>query len=331
MSFHFGTPIWLLLLPAVVLVARSMRNRKDTPVRYSSLRLVKLGRISPMVRARQSLILLRAAALIFFILAMARPQSGRKLVEISSEGVDIILAIDASRSMEAMDFKLKGAPASRLEVVKKVVQDFVMGQSTNRLGLVVFGSEAFTQCPLTLDYGVLMSFIERLETGIAGDATAIGSALSVATKRVKDIDAKSKVIILLTDGASNAGPVGPLDAARAADVLGVKIYTVGIGTDGMAPMPRRTLLGTIFEAVKVEFDEDTLIEIAAITHGAYFKATDTDSLEKIYATIDGLEKTEKTVKEHMEFDELYHWFLMAGLLLLLLELVLANTRFRKLP
>ncbi len=331
MTFHFASPGWLLLLVPLILVVRQMQREPGAALKYSSLRLLAgLGRTGRTNR-RQLLVFLRAAALILLIVALARPQTGRKLTEVISEGVDIVLAIDTSRSMEATDFVLKGKPASRLDVVKQVVREFVRNQSGNRVGLVVFGSEAFTQCPLTLDYGVLDSFVARLETGMAGDATAIGSALSVASARLKDLPAKSKVIILLTDGASNAGPVGPLDAAEAARALGIKVYTVGIGTEGYAPIPRHTILGTFYDSVKVEFDEATLRQIAETTAGRYFFATDTDTLENIYDTIDKLEKTEKKVKEHMDFHERFVPFSVAGLVLLLLEIVLANTWLRKLP
>jgi Ca-activated chloride channel family protein len=331
MSLHFASPYFLVLLPLVLLVLRQQRRPSTTPVRYSSLKLLRNVPPSAALRMRWILPVLRASALTLLIVGLARPQSGRKLTEISTEGVDIILAIDASRSMEALDFNLDNRPAPRLAVVQKVVREYILKQSGNRLGLVVFGSEAFTQCPLTTDYGVLVSFVDRLKTGMAGDATAIGSALAVSTSRLKDLKAKSRVIVLLTDGASNAGPVGPIEAARAAATFGAKIYTVGIGTDGVAPMPRQTILGTFYDQVKVEFDEETLKEIAQLSGGEYFHATDTDTLQKIYDTIDKLEKTEQKVKEHMEYNELFLPFVLAGLLALLLEIALANTRLRKLP
>ncbi len=331
MTFHLANPEWLLLLLPLILVVRRMQRDPGAALRYSSLRLFSGITSGGTGNRRQLLVLLRTLALTLMIVALARPQTGRKLTEIVSEGVDIVLAIDTSRSMEATDFTLGGKPASRLEVVKRVVKEFIRHQNGNRVGLVVFGSEAFTQCPLTLDYGVLESFVDRLETGMAGDATAIGSALSVAATRLKDLPGKSKVIILLTDGASNAGPVGPLDAAEAARALGIKVYSVGIGTEGFAPMPRHTILGTFYEPVKVEFDEVTLRQIAETTSGRYFFATDTDTLKHIYDTIDRLEKSEKKVKEHMDYHERFVPFLVAGLLLLLLEIVLANTWLRKLP
>lgn len=331
MSFTFGTPEWLLLLPFVLLVLRHLRSGEGAPVQYSSLDLFKGVRPGRSVRARQLLTALRMAALVLLILGLARPQYGRKLTEITSEGVDIVLVLDTSRSMEAMDFTLNGRPTSRLDVVKKVVAEFIRKQTGNRLGLVVFGSEAFTQAPLTLDYGVLLSFVDRLETGMAGDATAIGSSLSVATHRLKDLKAKSKVVVLLTDGASNSGPVGPIDAAKAAATFGVKVYTIGVGSDGMAPIPRMTPLGIFYDSVRVEFDEETLKQIANMTGGTYYRATTTEGLEQVYDTIATLEKTEQKVKEHMDYNELFIPFVLAGLVFLLAEVILANTRLRKLP
>ncbi len=331
MTFHLASPGWLLLLIPLILVVRRMQQDPGAAIKYSSLKLLAGVVRAGTPKRRQWLVLLRALALTMMIVALARPQTGRKLTEVVSEGVDIMLAIDTSRSMEATDFMLNGKAASRLDVVKKVVREFVRNQNGNRVGLVVFGSEAFTQCPLTLDYGVLDSFVARLTTGMAGDATAIGSAISVAASRLKDLPGKSRVIILLTDGASNAGPVGPLDAAEAAKALGIKVYTVGIGTEGYAPMPRHTILGTFYDAVKVEFDEATLRKIAETTSGRYFFATDTNTLQNIYDTIDKLEKTKKKVKEHMDYHERFVPFLLAGLALLLLEIVLANTWLRKLP
>lgn len=331
MSFTFGTPLVLLLLILLPFLAQRLSRGDGTAVKYSSLDLFKGVRPGRSLRARRILMGLRLAALALLIVGLARPQYGRKLTEITSEGVDIVLALDTSRSMEAMDFTLSGRPASRMDVIRHVVDDFIRKQEGNRLGLVVFGSEAFTQVPLTLDYGVLLSFVDRLETGMAGDATAIGSALSVATNRIKDLKAKSKVVILLTDGASNAGPVAPLDAAKAAATFGVKVYTVGVGTDGMAPMPRQTPLGTFYESVKMDFDEETLKQIAAETKGTYYRATTTEGLQEVYDTISTLEKTEQKVKEHMDYNELYAPFVLAGLAFLLAEVLLANTRFRKLP
>jgi len=266
-----------------------------------------------------------------FILALARPQSGIKSTEISTEGVDIMLCLDTSGSMQALDFKESGNRVPRLQVVKRVVNDFIKGRKNDRIGMVVFGQEAFTQCPLTLDYGVLLSFLEKVEIGMAGDSTAIGSALAVCVKRLKDLQSKSKVIILLTDGRHNAGSVTPLTAADIAKSFNIKIYTIGVGTEGEAPFLVDSFFGKQYVYQKVDLDEDTLKDVANRTAGKYFRATNTEALENIYRQIDAMEKTEVKLKEYMEYEELFVWFLVPGLVLLLLEILLANTRLRTIP
>jgi len=197
--------------------------------------------------------------------------------------------------------------------------------------MVVFGEEAFTQCPLTLDYGVLLSFLDQVEIGMAGDSTAIGSALGTCVKRLKELKSKSKVIILLTDGRNNAGSVSPETAAEIAKTFTIKTYTIGVGTEGEVPFLVDTIFGKKYVYQRVDLDEDTLEEIARITGGKYFKATDTKALEEIYDQIDTLEKTKVEVKEYMEYEELFGWFLFPGLACTLLEIILAHTRFRKIP
>jgi Ca-activated chloride channel family protein len=197
--------------------------------------------------------------------------------------------------------------------------------------MVVFGEEAFTQCPLTLDYGVLLNFLDQVEIGMAGDSTAIGSALGTCVKRLKDLKSKSKVVILLTDGRNNAGRVSPETAAEIAKTFNIKTYTIGVGKEGEAPFLVDTIFGKKYVYQRVDLDEETLKGIAEITGGTYFKATNTRALEEIYDQIDKLEKTKVEVKEYMEYQELFHWFLLSGLACILLEMVLANTRFRKIP
>ena len=274
---------------------------------------------------------MRCAAMALFILALARPQSGIKSTEISTEGVDIMLCLDTSGSMQALDFKEDGNRVPRLQVVKRVVNDFIKGRKNDRIGMVVFGQEAFTQCPLTLDYGVLLSFLEKVQIGMAGDSTAIGSALAVCVKRLKDLQSKSKVIILLTDGRHNAGSVTPPTAADIAKSFNIKIYTIGVGTEGEAPFLVDSFFGKQYVYQKVDLDEDTLKDVANRTGGKYFRATNTEALENIYKQIDAMEKTEVKLKEYMEYEELFGWFLVPGLVLLLLEILLANTRLRKIP
>lgn len=280
---------------------------------------------------RKGLVFVRCAAMALFILALARPQSGIKSTEISTEGVDIMLCLDTSGSMQALDFKENGNRVPRLDVVKRVVNDFIKGRKNDRIGMVVFGQEAFTQCPLTLDYGVLLSFLEKVQIGMAGDSTAIGSALAVCVKRLKDLQSKSKVVILLTDGRHNAGSVTPSTAADIARSFNIKIYTIGVGTEGEAPFLVDSFFGKQFVYQKVDLDEDTLKDVANRTGGKYFRATNTEALENIYKQIDAMEKTEVKLKEYMEYEELFAWFLVPGLVLLLLEILLANTRFRTIP
>jgi Ca-activated chloride channel family protein len=303
-------------------------------VRFSSLARLQRLRPSASLVGRRLVQGLRLATVALLLLAMARPQTGRKLTSVSTAGVDIVLAIDASGSMQALDLDADRPIArrrNRLEVAKEVVERFVEKRENDQIGLVVFGEEAFTQCPLTLDHGIVATFLDRVEIGVAGDATAIGSAIGTAVKRLKESAAKSKVIVLLTDGRSNAGSISPRKAAEVAKTFGVKIYTVGAGTRGQAPFLVQTLFGPQVVHQDVEIDEATLREIAAATGGEYFRAEDTGALAAIYDRIDALEKSEITMKSYMEYDEQFRWFVLPAVALLLVEVVLLGTRFRKLP
>jgi Ca-activated chloride channel family protein len=280
---------------------------------------------------RKVLLIVRCAAMSLLIMALARPQSGTISTEIITEGVDIMLCLDTSGSMNALDFQLENKRVNRLQVVKKVVDEFIRGRQNDRIGMVVFAEEAFTQCPLTLDYGVLLSFLDRLEIGMAGDTTAIGSALATCVKRLKDLKSKSKIIILLTDGRNNTGTISPATAADIAKTHGIKVYTIGAGTEGEAPFLVDSLFGKHYVYQKVDLDEVTLKEIAQKTGGRYFRATNTEALKTIYQQIDKMEKTEAKMKEYMEYDERFTYFLIPALCLILLEILLANTRFMKIP
>jgi len=300
-------------------------------VRFSSLDNLKRLKTSTSIFLRYILLVLRCLAIALFVIALARPQSGTKASEVLTEGIDIVLCLDTSGSMQALDFKWENERQNRLQVVKKVVSDFIKGRKNDRIGMVVFGEEAFTQCPLTLDYGVLLSFLDQVKIGMAGDSTAIGSALGTCVKRLKELKSKSKVVILLTDGRNNAGRVSPETAAKIAKTFNIKTYTIGVGTEGEVPFLVDTIFGKKYVYQRVDLDEDTLKEIANITGGKYFKATNTKALEEIYNQIDKLEKTKVEVKEYMEYEELFGWFLLPALACILLEIVLANTRFRKIP
>ncbi len=276
-------------------------------------------------------ILLRAVCLVLLVLAAARPQLFNVSREIDSPGVDIVLCLDASGSMQALDFKLGGEPVSRLAAVKKVVSDFIEKRELDRIGLVVFGTQAFTQAPLTLDKGLLMDLVKRMKIGMAGDQTAIGSAIAVGGKRLKDLKAKSKILIMLTDGRQTVEGLTPAEAAEAVRALGIRIYTIGVGGTEPAPFPVQTPFGTKIVRQRVDLDEDTLMKVARIGDGQYFRAADTDRLEEIYDIIDKQEKTEVKVKEFFHFKELYPYFLVPAIFLLALEIALRTTVLRTMP
>jgi Ca-activated chloride channel family protein len=277
--------------------------------------------------------MLKMAAIFLAIFALARPQSGSTFSERVSSGVDIMLAVDTSGSMQALDFEIDGKRHNRLSVVKSVVEEFVSKRTNDRIGMVVFGTDAYTQCPLTLDHQTLLALLNTVRIGDAGDTTAIGSALGLAVKRLKDIPAKSKIIILLTDGENNAGKLSPNEAAATAAALGVKIYTIAAGTRDEAPFPvKDPLWGTerlVYQRVPV--DEESLKRIAQTTGGQFFRATDTRELREIYSTIDSLEKTDIKVKEHTQYNEKYTWFVFMSILLFGLGMALQDTRLRVLP
>jgi len=328
--FRFEDP-WLLLillsLPILILRERTIAS----VINYSSLASLKAvsqhhSKIKAMVP-----IVLRFIAITLFIIAFARPQEGHKRTEILSQGVDIVLAIDTSGSMQALDFKKNETPVTRLSVVKDVVAEFVKNREMDRIGMVVFGANAFTQCPLTLDQNILLSFLDKLKIGMAGDATAIGSAIGISARRLKDLKSKSKVIILLTDGRNNSGAISPLQAAEIAKSLGIKVYTIGVGKRGKAPFLVDSIFGKRLIYQNVDIDEEVLNKISKMTDAKYFRATDLKSLKDIYKQIDLLEKSEVKSIDHSEHKELFHYFLIPGLILLLTEIVFSNSFLRRLP
>ena len=276
-------------------------------------------------------LVLRSTCLLLLVLAAARPQLYNVSREIRSPGVDIMLSLDTSGSMQALDFQLDEKPVSRLTAVKKVVSEFIKKRETDRIGLVVFGEEAFTQSPLTMDKGLLLDLVEKMKIGMAGDRTAIGSAIAIGGKRLKDLKAKSRILILLTDGRHNAGDITPEEAAEAVRALGVKIYTIGVGGKGPAPFRVKTLFGTRIVHQRVDLDERTLKKVASIGGGKYFRAADSESLSGIYDIIDREERTEVKVKEFFHYKELYRLFLIPALILLGLEISLKTTILRVLP
>ena len=327
--FRFEDPWFLMLF--LIIPYLVWKRKEQITISYSSLeilqniRAIQVGFISiiPLV--------LRIFALSLFIMALARPQEGQKRTEILSMGVDIMLALDTSGSMKALDFIQNDKRDTRLTMVKDVVSKFIENRTNDRMGMVVFGSEAYTQCPLTLDQNILQSFLRKLDIGMAGDSTAIGSAIGIAVKRLKDLKSDSKLIILLTDGRNNAGNLAPLQAAQTAKAFGIKIHTIGVGTRGKAPFLVNSIFGQRYVYQEVDIDEDTLKEISKITGGQYFRATDLESLKLIYKKIDQMEKSEVKIFDHSEYTELFHYFLIPAILILFLEVTLSNTLFRRLP
>ena len=303
-------------------------------MKYSDLNIIKKINLPPSVKYRHILIFLRVAAISLIIIAIARPQAGRKEQVVLTEGLDIILAMDISGSMAAEDFK----PNNRLDAAKVAVENFIENRQFDRIGMVVFAGSSFTQCPLTLDYGLLINFLEELKIGIIEDGTAIGMGIATSLKRLEKTEAKSKIIILLTDGVNNKGEIDPVTAAKLAKTLKTKIYSIGMGKEGGAPIPiDHSVFGKVYarnpdgSLQLTKLDENTLKKIAEITGGKYFRATDEKVLTKVYDEISNMEKTEVEVKDYMHYTELMNYFLLLGLLILLVELLLANTRFQKLP
>lgn len=276
---------------------------------------------------------LRTLCVAALLVAASRPQYGTAESEYRGEGIDIMLAVDISGSMLAEDFtKASGERTNRLEAVKDVVREFVPRRANDRIGLVVFAGRPYTQCPLTLDHGWLLRNLDRVQIGMIEDGTAIGSALASAASRLEASNAKSKVIILLTDGQNNAGKVNPKTAAEAVAKLGIRVYTIGAGTRGLAPFPARDVFGNrIYRPMPVDIDEAALQEIAQLTGGQYFRATDTESLRRIYAEIDRMERTEFRAPRYYAYEEAYPYFVLVALVLYSAELALRHTWLRVLP
>ena len=259
-------------------------------------------------------------------------EKGKVETKITTEGIDIVLAVDVSGSMMAEDFQMDGKHRNRLYVVKEVVRDFIKGRQNDRIGIVTFAGRPYTLCPLTLDYGWLFQQLDQAKIGMIEDGTAIGSAIATATNRLQTSTAKSRIIVLLTDGRNNAGRVDPITAADAAAALNVKIYTIGAGTKGLAPFPSRDFFGNrIYRQMKIEIDDESLRKIAQKTEGTYFRATDTASLREIYKEIDEMEKTKIEATEYLEYKEFYPYILISAIISFIVGIGLSNTRFRRLP
>jgi Ca-activated chloride channel family protein len=331
---QFAHPYLLLLLLLIPLLAW-LKGRRGAPPAfvYSSVQLVRAMQNIHRSRFGGFLGSLRWLALALFIVALAQPRLTKSTTEIKASGVDIVVAMDLSGSMLSEDFEVRGERVNRFNMARQVLKNFIDKRPNDRIGMVLFAAQAFIGTPLTLDHDFLQANLDRLELGmIEQNSTAIGDGLGTAVNRLRDLKAKSKIVILMTDGVNNAGKLQPLLAAEAAKSLGVKVYTVGIGMRGEAPMPARDMFGRkVYQMVPVDIDEETLQKIAAQTGGKYYRADNAERFKQIYAEIDKLEKTEASVKKYTQFTELFAWLIAAGLATLLVELVLGQTAFRRLP
>lgn len=331
MIFQFANPILLsllILIPILLLLYIRKERQKKGSIQFSSLQLIEGIEIPLTIRLRYFTVFLRFVVLILIIIALARPQSGVSNEEVTTEGIDIVLVLDISGSMRALDFK----PKNRLHVAKETAKSFIEMRKNDRIGLVVFGGEAFTQCPLTIDHGVLSSLLDEIRIGMTEDGTAIGTAIATGVNRLRESTAKSKIIILLTDGDNNAGKIDPPTAAEIAKTLGIKIYTIGVGKGGRVPFPAKDIFGReTIDYVEIPINEELLKQIATTTNGKFFQATDRDELKRIYDEIDQLEKTKIDTHSYVRYSEMVHWILLPAIGLLILEILLANTVFRKIP
>jgi Ca-activated chloride channel family protein len=327
---RFAYP-WLLTLLALVplLVFLRLRSKKREPaLRFSDIAPLETLPRSLWARVAWLPVAFRMLALALLVVSLARPQQGAAGEEIRAEGVDIVLVIDVSSSMLAEDFR----PNNRLHVAKEVVADFIQRRDNDRLGMVVFARHALTKTPLTLDHDILLTQLEDVEIGSVPDGTAIGNAIVSAVNRLKESDAKTKILILLTDGENTAGEIDPVTASQLAKTMGVKVYTVGVGRGGLVPYPFRDPLGgVVYQNVEIPIDEESLTEIAKITGGQFFRARDAESLKAVYGEIDTLERTEIEQIQYVRYTELAPRFMTAALLFLLGEVLLSRTRLRRFP
>ncbi len=328
LEFAYPAFFWALVLLPLMILWYIFRGRKST----SSMTLSGFENLDERVGSsriwlRHLLALLRFSVVSLIVVVLARPQSSNKWEQVTTEGIDIVMCMDVSGSMRAMDFR-----PNRLEASKDVGIEFVNARENDRFGLVVFAGESFTQCPMTTDRGVVINFLNDIDFGVIEDGTAIGMGLATAVNRIKDSRAKSKVVILLTDGVNNQGDVGPLTAAEIAASFGIRVYTIGVGTQGTAPVPVQDAFGRmVTRNMPVEIDEDVLKKIAETTDGTYFRATDNRKLREIYQQIDQMEKTRLDVKQFSKRKEEYFPFLLAAMIILLFEIMLRYTLFRTIP
>ena len=330
----FAHPYFLLLLLLLPLAAW-LKGRRGSPPAfvYSSVKLV--AGLSGAKRSRAGAVLaaLRWLALAVLIVGFAQPRLTQSTTEVKASGVDIVVALDMSGSMISEDFVVNNQRVSRFDMARSVLNGFIDKRPNDRIGLVLFATKAYVATPLTLDHDFLHENLDRLQIGTINDnATAIGDGLATAVNQLRNLKAKSKIVILMTDGQNNSGNLAPQVAAEAAAAMGVKVYTVGIGMHGQAPMPTQDMFGRkVYRWVPVDIDENTLRQIAEKTGGKYYRADNAEKFRQIYAEIDKLEKTEATINKYTQFTELFPWFVWGGLGLLLVELALGQTVLRRLP
>lgn len=331
--FAFKDPLVLfsgLLVLAIILISGFAKGKASFVFPSKDL----LDGIKPTFKLRFSryLILFRAAAILLFIMALARPQTVLEGSKTVSEGVDIVLALDTSTSMLAEDFRMGPNRVNRFDVVKDVVKEFIRKRVDDRVGLVAFAARAYTVCPLATDYSWLNENLDRVRVGMIEDATAIGSAIATSVNRLRTSKTKSRVIILLTDGVNNAGTISPLVAAEAAKALKIKVYAICVGSKGLVPYPLKDVYGrTVYKNIPIEMDEEVLKKIADLTGAKYYLASDTETLRKIYDDINKLEKSNIEHYGYREYDELFYFFLIPGLIILAVEILLCNTIFMRIP
>jgi Ca-activated chloride channel family protein len=322
---------WLLTLLPVVMLWRGRRG-PVAAIEYSDVGLAREVARSSRSRVGRWVWLLPLLAGVLMIIGLARPQRGHSRTEVTANGIDIVLALDVSGSMQALDFEIDNQRLNRIEVVKSVVSKFIEERPDDRIGLMAFAGAPYLVSPLTLDHDWLQQNLERVNIGGVDDGTAIGSAIAASVNRLRTTPAKSKVVILLTDGMNNTGKISPLAAAEAAKALGVKIYTIGVGVRGKAPIPVKDEMGNLHMIMaKVDVDEKTLQAVADTTGGKFYRATDTDSLQRIYEQINALERTPQTVQKFERYEELYPWALIPSLAILGVGTLLQQTRLRRLP
>ena len=331
----FGHP-YLLLLLLLLPLAAWLKGRRGKPPAfvYSSVQLLRGVQDITKSNAGNILLTLRWLALALFIVALAQPRLTKfDTTKATASGVDIVVAFDLSGSMAAEDFEIRGRRVNRVQMAKSVLEGFIAKRPTDRIGLVAFGTQAYIASPITMDHDFLLKNLERMDLNtINGNQTAIGSALSTAVNRLRELKSKSKIVILMTDGQNNAGKVAPLTAAEAAQALEVKVYTIGVGTQGQAPMPATDMFGRrVYQMVPVDIDETTLQKISDMTNGKYYRADNADKFQAIYSEIDKLEKTEAEVKKFAHHTELFAWLISIGVVLLTAEVTLGQTALRRLP